>query len=250
VEALIQGLWSAASGMEVGARQVDALAVDMANVNTVGFKSVQVPPVALPPRAPAGVPGLEAGVGAGAPVRDWTDGAVEFTGRPWDLAIQGPGLFPVRLADGTTAYTRAGAFHVDGSGNVVDRFGHFLLDGSGQPVVVPQGAVGTRVTPDGQVLAEMADGSTRPVATLSLFWPQSPDGLQPGPDGTWVAGASAGSVAAVSGGRIVPGALETANVDVASAMVGLVLAQRAYQLNAQALQTADQMWAEVNRLRG
>ncbi|MBE3589530.1 MAG: flagellar hook-basal body protein [Firmicutes bacterium] len=268
---MLSGIWASASGLAAGSLKLDALADDLANVNTPGFKRNVVDFAeaeesaryrADRAAAAAGRAGwdwvlLGAGVRPDGARRDFAAGALMETGQPFDLAIQGDGFFAVRLADGSIGYTRAGAFRLDGSGRLVDPQGRPVLSDRGTEIRLPAGAVEPSVAPDGTltVLAPGTGGAVQPVtvARVGVALAQA-DTLEPS-EGVYVpaAGAAAPQLgAAGQGGRgaLVQGALEASNVDLAQAMTGLILTQRAYALNARALSTADEMWQEANRLYG
>ncbi|MBX6396507.1 MAG: flagellar hook-basal body complex protein, partial [Alicyclobacillaceae bacterium] len=122
-------LWTAASGMTAGSRRVDALANDIANMDTTGFKSedvafsellaVRYDPGPVPP-APDSPPGLPVGAGvrAAARVSDWQQGPLRETGRKLDVAWEGEGFFAVQGPGGEVLYTRDGSFHADAVGTI------------------------------------------------------------------------------------------------------------------------------------
>ncbi|MBX5476137.1 MAG: flagellar hook-basal body protein [Clostridia bacterium] len=267
---MLSGLWASASGLRAGSLRLDALADDLANVNTPGFKRNVVDFAESQETAryradrTAGARGagwdwvlLGAGVNPVDARRDFAAGSLETTGQPFDVALQGEGFFAVRLADGTIGYTRAGAFRLDGSGRLVDAEGRAVLSDRGTEIRLPADATEPAIAPDGTLTVQTVDSKgvaqRVTVARIGVALAQS-DTLEPA-EGVYVpaAGAPAPQLgAAGQGGRgtVLQGALEASNVDLASAMTGLIIAQRAYSLNARALSTADEMWQEANRLYG
>lgn len=261
---MIQSLWTAASGLLAQQNRVDTLSNNIANVNTTGFKRdeaafadliyARMRPEARDTYLGATVP---AGVDRGHGVRvssirkQYQQGNLESTGQELDLAIQGDGFFSIRLADGTTGYTRAGEFRVDSAGTIVNASGCQLLAGT-SPITVPAGATDLSIAEDGTVTATGTDDKTVQLGQIKLTRFADPSALQPAGGNALLATAAAGqpqSVGPKEEAVVVQGALERSNVDVAKEMVNLILAQRAYELGARAVQTADQMLALANELR-
>ena len=260
-----RALWASASGMAAAAVAVDVVGHNLANVNTPGFKearadfqdlvytAIQVPVAPADPMEP--VP-LGHGVTVAAIPRRWHQGPLQETGSQWDLAVEGAGFFRV-VEGGQVLYTRSGAFRAspqpDGTLWVVDPAGRPLLLNDGQPLILPPGSQRMEVTPDGQVWAELAGGQRVPVGLLTLGLPATGDALEARGDGLF-AWTGAGPVDQVlpgeaGAGRIRQGFLEQSNVSLEDQMTRLLMAQRAYALNAQAVRTADEMMGLINRLR-
>ena len=157
---MIRALYSAASGMTAQQMNVDNIAHNLANANTVGYKMRRAQFQDLlyqnlvQPGASAGqqtvVPtGLQVGLGTRAASNEivFSQGNFAATENPLDLVIQGRGFFQVRLACGEIAYTRAGAFHLDRDGNVVTSDGDPL-----EPqITIPPDAQEVTIAPDGTV---------------------------------------------------------------------------------------------------
>ena len=128
---MIRALYSAASGMTAQQLNVDNIANNLANANTVGYKSRRAQfqdllyQSMVQPGSSAGqqtvVPtGLQLGLGTRAASNEiiFQQGDFAATNNPLDLVIQGKGFFQIRRASGDLAYTRAGNFHLDRDGNV------------------------------------------------------------------------------------------------------------------------------------
>src|SRR5579862_7536046 len=129
---MIRALYTAASGMNAQQMQMDTVANNLANVNTAGFKKsrVEFQDLVYQEMRAAGTQasssteaptGLEVGLGTKpvATARNFSTGNLKNTGGPLDLAIDAAGFFQVSMPDGTTAYTRAGSFHLDAQGVIV-----------------------------------------------------------------------------------------------------------------------------------
>src|SRR3954447_5439201 len=244
---MLEGLNTAAAGMAAQQTRIDSVANDLANANTTGYKHLRVglrDPVhtqagrssAQGPRTGAGVAAIDAG-------RAFDQGALQRTDQPLDVAIQGEGFLRVKLADGTTALTRDGSLHVDGTGRLVTSSGAFV-----QPAMtIPAGTDPSKVTigPDGAVVA-----GGRSLGKLDLVSVRSPQALQPLGDKLFATTAASGAARpAPAATTLSQGALEASNTDVSDAMVTMIESQRAYQLTSKAIQTADQMWEIANGVK-
>src|SRR3954453_17472377 len=169
---MLEGLYSAAAGMQAQQQRMDSVANDLANANTNGYKKSRI---AFRDLLYVGDASGKVRSGAGAAAatvgRGFGQGALRETGNPLDLAIQGGGFLQVRRADGTTALTRDGSLRLDPRGRLTTQQGDLV-----QPAVtVPAGTQESDVSigSDGTVTA-----NNRPVGTLQLFTVRSPQGLQ------------------------------------------------------------------------
>ncbi len=265
---MIIGLQAAAAGLQAEQTSMNAIADDIANDATPGFKAVFASLVSTQPvSGPGTVPGtvqlaaMPAGVGPATQVyygggaqsvaayRDWGQGGLQVTNQPWDLAIEGPGLFRVRLPGGQNAYTRAGHFSLDANGTLVDAFGHQVLSSSGNPITVSMSKGPATVGPDGSITQ-----GGKAVAQLGLANFRSLQGLQPGPDGEWLASptsgpAQSGTAGGTGFGTIIPGALEASNTDMGLALTSMIDASRSFQMDAQAVMVANAMWQTANQIK-
>jgi flagellar basal-body rod protein FlgG len=140
---MMRSLWSAATGMTAQQTNIDVIANNLANVNTVGFKASRmdfqdlvyqtfIDPGAAATEATQVPTGVQVGLGTrfAAVQRLFTPGELRQTGNSLDLAIEGDGFFQIILPDGRTAYTRDGAFKLDGQGRLVNSDGHPLSQSS------------------------------------------------------------------------------------------------------------------------
>jgi flagellar basal-body rod protein FlgG len=244
---MLEGLNSAAAGMAAQQQRLDAVANDLANANTTGYKHVRVGfrdlvytqtgrSSAQGPQTGAGAAAVDAG-------RGFAQGAMQRTEQPLDVAIQGDGFIRVRLPDGRQALTRDGSLKVDGAGRLVTASGALVQP----PITLPTGTDPGRVAigPDGTVLA----GGQR-VGRIELVAVRSPQGLQPVGDNAFLATPESGAARpAPVTTTLSQGALEMSNVDMADAMVAMIESQRAFQLTSKAIQTQDQMWEIANGVK-
>jgi flagellar basal-body rod protein FlgG len=260
---MIRALYTAASGMNAQQTNIDNTAHNLSNVNTIGFKKARVEFEDLvyqqtklpgtPNSSATEVPiGLEMGLGtrAVATARDFATGNLRTTSGPLDLAIEGGGFFQVTLPDGRTAYTRAGAFHLNAEGLVVTAEGYSL-----EPQIsIPSDATSISISKEGVVSVAIA-GQQAPqqVGTIELATFQNAPGLQAlGGNFFAVTTASGEPTTGVPGtesmGTVAQGFLEESNVSIVEEMINMILGQRAYEANSRVVRTADEMLAQVNNL--
>src|SRR3954452_11693509 len=153
---MLEGLNTAAAGMAAQQQRLDAVADDLANANTTGYKHQRVGfrDLVYTQTGRSSAQGVRTGAGAAAvdSGRSFGQGVLQRTDRPLDVAIQGEGFLQVKLPDGRAALTRDGGLHIDGAGNLTTSTGSLV-----QPAIkVPEGigedqiAIGN----DGTVLAD------------------------------------------------------------------------------------------------
>jgi flagellar basal-body rod protein FlgG len=242
---MLEGLYAAASGMEAQQQQLDSIGNDLANVSTTGYKAEQVGFRDLLYNE-VNIAGTTTSQGAGAAAqavgRDQSQGAIQKTENPLDLAIEGPGFFTVKRSDGTVALTRDGSLQVDAHGQLTTAEGD-LLD---PPITLPKGTSASEV-------AIAADGTVRAgsktLGKIALVTVASPAHLLAAGGNLFTTTASSGSPRPTAGAAIQQGALEGSNVNVGNDMVQMMSAQRSYQLESSAIQTENQMLSIANQLR-
>ncbi|HET6849701.1 MAG TPA: flagellar hook-basal body protein [Gaiellales bacterium] len=238
---MLNGLYSAAAGLIAQQTRMDALANDISNVNTTGYKQLRLGFRDL-------IYNVESGmrVGAGAALvdggREFQPGAFQQSDNPLSVAIAGSGFFQVRMADGRTALTRSGDFRVDASGSIVTGTGERLVPPITVPANTPSDAVS--IASDGTV---KANGET--LGRIHLVTVASPDRLQPVGSSLFVPTAQSGAPHAAAGATMQQGFLEASNVDLASAMVNVIDAQRSFQFDSRVIQTQDQLMQIANEIR-
>ncbi|HSH00394.1 MAG TPA: flagellar basal-body rod protein FlgG, partial [candidate division Zixibacteria bacterium] len=235
---MIKAMRTAATGMVAQQMNVDNISNNLANVNTTGFKrsKVEFQDVLYQNYRRAGtasaigaqVPtNLAIGYGsrAVATVRDFANGDLQLTGNPLDLSISGMGFFQIQMPDGSTSYTRDGAFKMSAEGRLVNSDGFFLTP----EITIPQDATAISVGVDGEVTALIV-GSDEPQSLgqieLALFI--NPAGLSAVGHNLFVPTAASGQpiigVPTEDGlGRIDQGALEISNVQVVDEMVNMII---------------------------
>lgn len=245
---MLEGMYTAAAGMAAQQTRLDAVASDLANVDTTGYKHVRVAFHDLVYDSAQGfgaAKGVRIGAGSAAIVngRSVEQGSMMSTNRSLDVGISGPGYLQVKLADGRTALTRDGDLEMAPDGRLALHTGQ-LLD---PPVTIPKGT-------DPEQIAIGADGAVTvnkaKVGQISLVDVPAPGALAGGPDNTFVPTVGSGAVRpAASTSFIQQGVLEGSNVDVATAMTDMIEAQRAFQLASKAISTQDEILSIANQVK-
>jgi flagellar basal-body rod protein FlgG len=178
-------------------------------------------------------------------------GSLKATNNLTDVAINGDGFFQIQMPNGTTGYSRDGAFHVDKNGNLVTAQG-FQLEPN---IVVPNEAIAIHVGDDGSVSATLtAQADAVQLGQVQTATFINPAGLLAiGGNISQETTASGPAVVGVPGengfGPLQAGFLELSNVAVVEEMVNLITAQRAFEFNSKAVQASDQMLRELGQLR-
>jgi flagellar basal-body rod protein FlgG len=258
----MRALYTAASGMNAQQANIDNIAHNLANVNTTGFKKSRIEfedlvyqqtkapgtPTSQEGEAPIG---LETGLGsrAVATARNFSAGNLRNTGGTLDVAIEGGGFLQVSLPGGTTGYTRDGALHLNGQGQIVTADG-FAIQPS---ITIPPNATSVTISKDGIVSVALPDGPPQQVGTLELANFQNAAGLDARGGNIFVATTASGDpITGVPGadglGTLQQGFLEDSNVSVVEEMVNMILGQRAYEANSRVIRAADEMLQQVNNL--
>jgi flagellar basal-body rod protein FlgG len=196
---------------------------------------------------------LQLGLGTRASSNEiiFTQGSMNQTGNPLDMAIQGSGFFQVQQPSGTLAYTRAGSFQLNQTGNVVDINGDAL-----QPqITLPVTAQNITIAQDGTVSYTIAgQTATQKAGQIQLATFQNPGGLNSVGNNLYLpTDASGEPQVGVPGGAeglgtLMQGYTEQSNVDVVGAFVALIQSQRAYEANSRVVKAADEMYQQVNQL--
>jgi flagellar basal-body rod protein FlgG len=243
-----------ASGMLSQQSNLDIIADNMANANSVGYKKVRAVfsdvvfervnatgGEALLPVGGVQIAATQTLLGPGKPLQGSS---------PLDLTIQGDGYFQVRLPDGSLGYTRDGTFSLDADGRLVNSSGLELEPGLQFDVAANDIQIG----PDGRVTV-YREGEIAEVGQITLARFAEPANLEAIGDGVFretpASGAPVlGGPGSANMGSLAVRSYESSNVDLAEEMLNLITAQRAYQLSSRAVQVADEMMQAANNLRG
>ena len=254
-----------ATGMLAQQLNVDTISNNIANLTTAGFKRRRAAfqdliyqnidrPGSTSSDSGTTVPtGLQVGLGvrAGSVYRIHSQGALQITENPLDLAITGEGFFQIDLPNGDTAYTRDGTFQLNEDGYIVTTQG-YLLDPS---ITIPQDALSIDINNSGEVLVTLPNQTASSnVGQIELANFVNPAGLDAIGDNLLLETDASGS--AITGnpnedefGAIRQGALEQSNVNVVEEITDLISAQRAYEMNSNVISTSDEMLQTITQLR-
>jgi flagellar basal-body rod protein FlgG len=243
--------------------RIEVISNNLANASTPGFKvsRAQFQDLLYVTERQAGtqssqvsqVPtGQSVGLGTRTAAVDqiFTEGQLQSTGNPTDVAIQGDGFFQVSLPDGTVSYTRDGSFRLDQNGRLVTLDGYAVLPG----INIPQNARNLTIAPDGTISVQVGNQTTpTQVGQLQIIKFLNPAGLQPIGQNLYTQSQAAGppqtGIAGQNGfGSVLQGSLEMPNDSVVNELVGLIEAQRAYEAGSKAVQVADNMQSVANGL--
>jgi flagellar basal-body rod protein FlgG len=260
---MIRSLFIAKTGMDSSQFKLDTISNNLANVSTNGFKrqravfedlmyQVLRQPGSQTSSTTNHPTGLQVGTGA-APVgvdRLFAQGNLTRTENNLDMAINGKGFFRVQLPDGTTGYTRDGAFKLNEQGQVVNSSG-YLLD---PQITVPANATGISISRTGSVEVTLP-GQAQPtnLGNIQISSFINPQGLESIGGNLFLETAASG--APTDGdpgsdglGQVSQGYIEASNVNVTEELVNLITAQRAYEINSRAVKTSDEMLQRLTQL--
>jgi flagellar basal-body rod protein FlgG len=241
---MLEGLYSAASGMEAQQNQFDAISNDMANLDTPGYQSTVVgfhdllySNGAYGSAVPTGAGSASAIVG-----RDQSQGAIETTNRQLDVAVQGQGYIEVRRPDGSIGLTRNGRLELNAKRQLTNQEGMLVQP----PITIPAGVTTDQVTIAANGTVQAA-GKT--VGKISLVDVPAPDGLVADGDSVFSATAASGAIKPAKTATLQQGALEGSNVDMGAEMAKMMTAQKEYEMSSQAVQYQSQMLSIANQIK-
>ncbi len=260
---MVRSLWISKTGLDAQQTKLDVISNNLANVSPNGikrsraeFEDLLYQPIRQPGAQYSQQTQLPSGLQLGTGVRPvatesiFAQGGLQQTENPRDVAINGQGFFQVLMPDGTTAYTRDGAFQSDINGQFVTSSGFVI-----QPAItVPPNALSITIARDGTVSA-LLPGSATPiqVGNIQLATFVNPAGLQKTGENLYLQTASSGTpntnAPGTNGtGLLQQGFVETSNVNVVEELVNMIQTQRAYEINSRAIETSDQMLQRLAQL--
>ncbi len=283
---MLRSMFAGVAGLRSHQTMMDVTSNNLANVNTVGYKSsratfedtlyqtVRGSSLGVPATG-GGVNPMQLGLGVRPASIDgvFTQGALMLTGRTTDVAIQGEGFFVVDDPAGVRNYTRAGSFSWDNAGNLATPDGHLVVgwNGSNPPDATPPNTAAAptplsvdaialanmreiAIGNDGMITARDGTGTQVYLGAIALAMFQNTGGLTR--IGLTMFGESAASGAADIGqpqtsarGALSGGTLEMSNVDVSQEFTQLIMAQRGFQANARSITTSDEMLQELVNIK-
>lgn len=261
----MRALSIAASGMQAQQTNVDVISHNIANMNTTAYKRQRAEfqdmlyqnmerPGSTSSASGSILPlGIQIGVGVqtDAVGRLTEQGGISNTGNAYDIAINGRGYLQVTLPSGQTAFTRAGNLAVNADGEIVTADGYALEPS----ITIPQDAAAIQITRDGIVEVVMSGQSDpQQVGQLEIASFINPAGLEAIGDNLFLETPASGSPnTATPGspgfGTLMQGYLELSNVNAVEEISSLIVAQRAYEMNARVITAADEMLQATTQLR-
>ena len=233
------GLYSSAAGMRMGEAFQDLTTENLSLQGTPGHRQ-SFPVFSTDPTMVSSQPGV-AGAGNPAAVRmarmiDFSQGPVTPSGSPYNLAIQGQAFFEVKEADGSTTYTRNGAFQLSPQGKLLTSDGAQVLGQGGAPVTIDTSTGGTpTIDPDGSIQVAGAK-----VGSIGLaHFADASSTLQPGAFGRFTAAAGSAKQGLAANDQVLQGKLEGSNGNPVTDMANMIQAVRLYEANQKTIQAAD-----------
>ena len=216
----------------------------MANLDTPGYQSTIVGFHDLLYSNGGYGSNVATGAGAAAQVvgRDQTQGSINHTGQPLDVAIQGEGFIEVRRFDGTIGLTRNGRLQLNSARQLTNQQGMLVQPPITIPAGVPVDAVA--IASDGTVSA-----AGKQVGKISLVSVPAPAGLVADGDSVFSATAASGAIGAAKTATLQQGALEGSNVNLGAEMAKMMTAQQEYAMGSQAVQYQTQMLQVANEIK-
>lgn len=235
-ENMIRAFYSGKEGLSAQQTAMDDISNNIANVNTTGYKTKTTEfsdvlySSMLRPDQPDYAAMLSGnGVGLAAIENDMSAGPEQETGSLYDLSVNGSGFFAVQDDAGNVYYTRDGSFTTSDNAFLKNGQGLYVLDASGNRIGVAE------------------DGAL--TAAPGVFDFSNSQGLLNAGGNLFTVSATSGTPA-VSGEGFKSGALEGSNVDLAQQMAQMIVTQRGFQMSSRLVQTADQIEAMTNDLKG
>lgn len=271
---MVRSLWSAATGMNAQQTNVDTIANNLANVNTVGYKAQVAQFKSLlyqtlqtatttangDPKPTSSQVGL--GVRSSSINSIFTQGSLLSSNSPTSFAIDGDGYFAIQGSDGNTYYTRNGDFTWATNGNrgliLTNQDGLPVLSSTGRTITLGTNYITNKITITGDGTICYPDANNNPQSlnmTIGMYQFNNPGGLVRKGDTLWEVSAASGAALNeatnrdITPSRMVQYYLEGSNVQVADEMVNLIVAQRAYEMNSKAITTTDEMMQTANNLK-
>lgn len=281
---MLRSMYSGISGMKANQTKMDVVGNNVANVGTTAYKKAstrfsdalyQDSIFASAPSATLG--GVNPGqIGIGTKVsgifKNMVQGAIQPTGRPSDLAIDGDGFFTVEIAPNQKAYTRDGSFSIDMSGNLVTAEGYKVLNTKGDPIEIPKEVtvkdggkkkvISFNFSKDGKLSYLLEDGTKSPEIdpdgnvingtqqTLQIAVFQNPEGLEQLGGNLYNETANSGTpIKDAVYGKINQGAIEMSNVDLSEEFTEMIVTTRAFQASSKLITTSDELLQEIVNLK-
>mgnify|MGYP003520151036 FL=1 len=259
---MLPALWVSKTGLSAQDMNLTTISNNLANVSTTGFKrdraefqdllyQIRRQPGAQSSQDSQLPTGLQLGTGVRivGTSKMFTEGSLQTTEQPLDMAVNGRGFFQILQPDGTVSYTRDGSFHLDSNGQLVTSQGYSL-----EPAIVLPAEVQTfTVGEDGTVSVTVSgDPTPQVVGNIQTADFVNPAGLQAIGNNLFLETGSSGApqvgTPGLTGlGTVLQNTLENSNVSVVEELVNMITTQRAYEMNSKVISTADQMLSFITQ---
>lgn len=264
---MLRSLYSGVTGMRNHQLRMDVVANNIANVNTTGYKAARASfqdnlyqtLKSTSSTGTSNVAPLQVGSGINIASIDtvFIQGALQVTGRPLDLAIQGNGFFAIQkdLSDTAVYYTREGSFFLNTEGYLVNSQGYYVLDTAGATIQITDQIASIQVARDGTISYTLLDGSVNTLPNkIGITYIQNPESLLREGQNLYAASPntatpSPGEAGTEGRGTIEAGFLEMSNVDLSLEFTNMIITERGYQANARVITTSDEMLRELIDLK-
>jgi flagellar hook protein FlgE len=274
---MMRGMFAAISGLKTHQVMLDVTANDIANVNTIGYKSARTTfkdsltqlqrGASGPGGGTGGANAAQVGLGTqlGSIDNLMQSGALQSTGNPLDVAIQGPGMFRVAPSAATppaanaaaVEYTRAGNFTTNSAGYLVTQDGYFVqgrtAGGADTLLNIPPGSTNIAIGQNGDVTYVDGTGTRVTAGFISLATFANSAGLERSGNNRWLQSANSGAptigTPSANLGFTTAGAIEMSNVDLAQSFTSMITAQRGFQANSRVISTSDEMLQDLVNLK-
>lgn len=257
---MLPALWVSKTGLAAQDMNLTTISHNLANVSTTGYKKdraefqdllyqIRRQPGAQSTQDSELPSGLQLGTGVRivGTQKLFTEGSLQTTEQPMDMAINGRGFFQILMPDGTTGYTRDGSFHLSSEGQIVTSNGYPL-----EPAIVLPAEVQTFTVGEDGTASVTTFGNPTPqvIGNIQTADFVNPAGLQAIGNNLFVeTGASGAPQVGTPGltglGLVLQNTLENSNVSVVEEMVNMITTQRAYEMNSKVVATADQMLGAI-----
>ena len=255
-------LWVSKTGLAAQDKMITTISNNLANVSTTGFKrdraefedllyQINRQPGAQSSQDTQLPSGLQLGTGVKVvgTQKIFTQGSLQTTEQPLDMAINGRGFFQILTPNGDIAYSRDGSFHLDADGQIVTSTGYPLEPG----IVLPDDVQTFTVGEDGTVsISVFGDPGIQQIGNIQTADFINPAGLQAIGGNLFIETASSGAPQVGNPGQnglgqVLQNTLENSNVSVVEEMVNMITTQRAYEMNSKVISTADQMLQYISQ---
>ncbi|TFZ39942.1 flagellar hook basal-body protein [Soehngenia longivitae] len=231
------------SGLNANQRKMDSVSDDIANVNTVGYKSKQISFREL-----LNTENVSAGTSSLVSKLSYNQGALIESQSPYNLAIEGDGFFGISK-NGQIMLTRSGGFILDANNTIVDSEGNNLII---DYTIQPNEWGNETITIDEEgYLYQNIDGENTSLGRVVLFYPDNLDALIPMDGGKFISNGEIFSSidSDFNFGNIKQYFLEQSNVDLIKSLTDMIITQRAYSMSSKVVETADEIYNMSNNLK-